>query len=437
MSFRYQMYRLARRFITFRQWEAFYHEITSANDALAPRYLSSLLEYARQHVAFYATRLPSAQLDVLDEIPILTKQLIAENFEALKTEELDHHRWFVNSSGGSTGRPQSFVQDKVFRQWGIATQVYFYREFLGIDYPKVPKVVLWGSERDVFKWRQGLKPRLSNWLTQTTFLNSFKIGRDTMGEYIDIINHMKPVLVKGYASSLYELAIAAQRAGRRLHSPRVVYSSAETLRPFMRDVIEKAFQCKVYDFYGSREVGAIAGECRLGKLHIFEFNNKVEVVDGNGKPVPPGTEGRLLITTLHNRSMPLIRYEIGDTAVRGASCDCGSTLATLDRITGRVSDHFVTPQGDIVHGEYFTHLFYFRDWVDEFQVLQTEVDHIDVYYVSRAEVNPRDVTDIDAKIRLVMGESCAIKWHKVDEVPRTPQGKMLYTRSLVTQGEQR
>jgi len=95
----------------------------------------------------------------------------------------------------------------------------------------------------------------------------------------------------------------------------------------------------------------------------------------------------------------------------------------------------VTKDGDIVHGEYFTHLFYFRDWVEEFQVLQTDVARVEVYFVSEADANPADVEDITKKIRVVMGEDCAVEWKRVEEIPRTPQGKMLYTRSLVSKGE--
>ena len=437
MSLRYRIYRAARRLVTFRQWEAFYREITEQGSDLAHNYLGALLEYASTHVPYYAGLLPATDAEAFRRLPILTKERISDNFEELKSDHLYRHKWHLNSSGGSTGRPQTFVQDKVFKQWSLATQTYYYRRFLGMDYPQVPKIVLWGSERDLFNWSQGLKPKLSNWLTQTTFLNSFKITPDTMLEYIHVINKKKPEFVKGYASSLYELAVAARDRNIRLSPPRVVYSSAETLTPFMREVIEDVFQCKVYDFYGSREVGAIAGECRSGSMHIFDFNNLVEVVDVEGNAVSPGEEGRLIITTLHNYSMPLIRYDIGDTAVAGTACDCGSALPTLERITGRVSDHFVTPTGDIVHGEYFTHLFYFRDWVEEFQVLQTDVDRVEVYYVSTRDADPDDAADINAKIRLVMGETCAVEWIKVDEVPRTPQGKMLYTRSLVMQGRHR
>ena len=219
-----------------------------------------------------------------------------------------------------------------------------------------------------------------------------------------------------------------------MYKPKFVYSSAETLQPFMRELIEEVFGCKVYDFYGSREVGAIAGECSHGKMHIFSFNNLVEVVDFSGNPVAPGEEGRVIITTLHNYSMPLIRYDIGDTARLGeAPCSCGSPLPVIEEITGRITDHFLTRDGGLVHGEYFSHLFYFKRWVAEFQVVQEDFDLIKIYFVKNLNFTPpsQDIEDIEKKIRLVMGEDCKIEWIEVKVIPPTPQGKRLFTRSLL------
>ena len=67
--------------------------------------------------------------------------------------------------------------------------------------------------------------------------------------------------------------------------------------------------------------------------------------------------------------MPLLRYDLGDTAVVGGPCACGNPLPTFERITGRVQDHFVAADGTRVHAGYLISLFYGRDWVDEFQVL--------------------------------------------------------------------
>lgn len=431
------IYHFLRRRITFREWEVFYREILAHEEGLGDLHLSALLRHIKDHVPYYSEICgENHAAPRLSDFPILSKQILEKNFEALRSTDPTERNCFLNSSGGSTGRPQTFVQDKIFQQWSIAAQTYYFRRFLDADYAGTSKVILWGSEKDFYKRSLGLKPKFTNWLTRSTFLNSFKVSEEQLLNYLRIINRKKPEFIKGYAGSLYQLAKAAREGGIRIHSPRFIYSAAETLRPFMRATIEDVFGCKVFDFYGSREVGAIAGECREGKLHIFDFNNHLEIVDNDGSPVAPGGEGRVLVTTLHNHSMPLLRYAIGDTAVVGNPCSCGSVLPTLERVTGRLTDHFLNPDGDMVHGEYFTHLFYFRDWIEEFQVLQKDLDLIQIYFVPKDDPDSADVEDINEKIRLVMGNSCILEWIRVEEVPRTPQGKLLYTRSLVNQGEE-
>ncbi|GGA38121.1 hypothetical protein [Okeania sp. KiyG1] len=86
-----------------------------------------------------------------------------------------------------------------------------------------------------------------------------------MHRYVEVINQKKPKLIKSYAGSLYQLAKFVKENNLSIHSPKRIHTSAETLRQFMRELIEDVFNCKIYDFYGSREVGAIAGECAKEK----------------------------------------------------------------------------------------------------------------------------------------------------------------------------
>ena len=105
-----------------------------------------------------------------------------------------------------------------------------------------------------------------------------------------------------------------------------IMTSAGTLHPLMREKIETAFQCKVFNRYGSREVGDIASECEAhAGLHVFPSGNYIEIVDDQGHPVPNGEEGNILVTNLYNYAMPLIRYYIGDRGVlsRSDRCACG------------------------------------------------------------------------------------------------------------------
>jgi phenylacetate-CoA ligase len=436
-----QLYRLGRsayRNLTLkppRQRELFYNEILQSYGEQSQAYLQSLLDYATVRVPYYTNLADSWREgnSELTHFPLLTKPLIRENFERLKSDEIASRNCFLNSSGGSTGQPISIMQDREFEEWREATELFYYRQFLGIDLGGLPQVILWGSTKDIKRQTntKDIKGKLLKLIQPTTFLNSFKMTKEDLQQYVEIINQERPVLIKAYAGSLYQLAKFVKNNNLSIHRPKLLYTSAETLRPFMRELIEDVFGCKVYDFYGSREVGAIAGECSRGKIHIFNFNNYLEVVDRDNNPVQLGEEGRILVTTLHNYSMPLIRYEIGDMAIPGKPCDCGSSLPTLARVTGRVKDHFLTKEGTMVDGGYFTRQFYFRNWVDEFQVLQKDFDFIEIYYVSNGEPVASEMADICTQIRLAMGEDCQIEWHQVEEVPRTPQGKLLYTRSLV------
>ncbi len=419
--------------------EILYQQIIKNPDvAVANSYLCELLEYAKVHIPYYRKLLSSYNYNSsnFSELPILTKPIIRENFENLKSDELANRRYYFNTSGGSTGKPLQVIQDGEYEEWRQATELFFYRQFLDIELVVTPEVILWGSPTDIDQQIKKKKLTARQKLLkiiqpQSTFLNSFKMTKEDLHKYVEVINHKKPKLIKSYAGSLYQLAKFVKENNLSIHSPKRIHTSAETLRQFMRDLIEEVLRCKIYDFYGSREAGAIAGECAQGKMHIFNFNNYLEVVDKNNQPVQPGAEGRILITTLHNYSMPLIRYEIGDTGILGKPCNCGSQLPTLERITGRIKDHFLTREGTLVDGGYLTRQFYFRNWVDEFQVLQIDFEKIDIYYVPLAQPIEIEMAEISEKIKEAMGKKCEIKWHQVEEIPRTPQGKLLYTRSLV------
>jgi phenylacetate-CoA ligase len=386
--------------------------------AFSEHALSTLLQHATTHNRYYRQFATNETLRLAD-FPVLTKEIIQREFEALRSPSTA--RTFLNSSGGSTGAPQTFLQDEHFASWTATTTRFYFKRFLGIDEDYVKKVVLWGSERDTFKQRDW-KARTRNWLTNTLFLNSFLIPEESWKLYVRRINSFKPYFIRGYASSLYELASAVERYDLQIHQPSFVCSSAEMLHGFMRQKIEDVFGCKAFDFYGSREVGPVAAECRGGSRHIFSFNNWVEVTSA----------GEILITNLHNYSMPLIRYAIGDTGEFGRHpCVCGSTLPYFTRLTGRVSDHFINGDGGLIHGEYFTHLFYHRTWVQTFQVNQVSLTEIQILVVRRGEAPSTEMEDIEAKIRLVMSQACKVTWRFVDEIEKTPQGKHLFTRSLV------
>jgi len=422
-----------------------YHEIKNINNKgklleFQEKYLTKLLLHAYENVPYYHRIFKEVgvinngvvNLSKFNQIPILRKEIIREHRQELISKDYKTRKWYYNSSGGSTGEPVRFIQDDVYAKWGNAVAFYWYKDILGVDEPGVKKVILWGSERDLFQGRIGWKTKIANWLTNTVFLNSFRMTEENMENYIKTINSYKPDLIRGYAGSLYELCQYAERENKAIHTPKIIVSSAETLNNEIRRKIENVFGTKVYDYYGSRESNNLAGECEEGLMHALAFHNYIEVLYINNNPVKEGEEGRVIVTNLHNYSMPFIRYEIGDMAVLGPEkCKCGNVLPTLKRITGRITDHFIKKDGTIIHGEYFTHLFYLKDWVKAFQVIQEDYKRIKILVVLQNKMNESEKRDIEDKIKLVMGQDCKIIWEFVEEIPKTKSGKYLYTKSLV------
>ncbi|MDD3127287.1 MAG: hypothetical protein PHT27_06700 [Candidatus Izemoplasmatales bacterium] len=399
-------------------------KLTKDNKSLTDKYLQLLLIQAQQN-PFYK----NSSYQRLTDYPILTKEIIRKDYLPLYINR-SKKGIVTNTSGGSTGEPILIYQDRNYIDWSYATMMYYLQDVRQVN-TFCKKVILWGSEKDIFK-QMNLKGKLSNFLNNQTFLNSFLMDYNKIKEYIEVINKEKPVFLKGYAGSLYEVAKFINKENISVYSPKFIYSSAEELKDFMRAEIESAFKCPVYDFYGSREVSAMAAELHKNEYLIFSFDNFIEVLDENNNEVLPGEEGRLVITNLHNYYFPLIRYEIGDTAIKG-DLNKEYNLPTLKKITGRTTDHFKTSTGKIVHGEYFTHLFYFRDWVDLFQVVQESFKKITIYIVliDGKEPNTKDKEDIDSKIKLVVGKDTIIDWKFVTSIQKTKQGKHRYTISNI------
>ena len=425
---KFQFYRLRNRRY-YRNYDMSICKMTNTDPfVLSRERLDQLLSFVSNHNEYYAKFLCKDQ--EFKGLPILTKDVIRQQFKELQStkQTMDTYN---NSSGGSTGKPVILVQDTTYQIWSEATKEYHFREFLGVERNAVKNVWLWGSERDLFKldsWRTKVRLFLQNRL----FLNTFETSDQLWLEYIERVRSYRPHYVAGYAGSLYQMARVARKYNVYLYRPKFVYSSAEMLRDFMRKEIEEVFNTKVYDYYGSREVGAIAGECSMGRRHVFIMNNLVEILDDTNRPVGDGEEGNIIITNLHNYSMPMIRYDIGDLGVMSADrCGCGSSLPVLERLTGRITDHFLLRNGTRVHGEFFTHLFYFRDWVEQFQIDQLDYDYLRISVVPNLTIDERDRAVISENIRTVMGKECKLEWLCVDQINTTPQGKYLFTRCLM------
>jgi phenylacetate-CoA ligase len=420
-------------------------QINNVNDLVKfqERYLENLIFHSYKNVPYYQNifdkigiiKNNKINLSKFNEIPILTKELLRTHQKELISKDYINRKWYYNFSGGSTGEPTMFIQDHTYDKWFTASNKYYYQDMLDTDESNVKKIHLWGSPQDLFEGSIGFKNKMINWFTNTLTLNSFKMTEIDMKSYIKSINMYKPYLIRGYAGALYELAKFSEKNLLNIYKTKKLVCSAETLTSDMREKIESVFGTKLYNFYGSREIATLAGECKDGLIHIFSFNNYIEIIDRDNKPVIEDQVGRIIVTNLHNYSMPLIRYEIGDLAVIGPkNCNCGNFLPCIKEISGRLEEQFIKRDGSIVIGYFFVHLLGVllnKGYINKFQVIQEDYEKIRILTVLDKGLPESEKNEIEQKIRVNMGSNCQILWDFVDKIPKLPSGKYLYTKSLI------
>ncbi len=399
--------------------------------------LANILHHSLEHVPFYRR---SIQLDdgienlspqdLLGHFPILTRKMIRENFEALKSDDLSKRKWVYNTSGGSTGEPLRLIQDRHFNDRQMAIQWLSFNwagRYLG-----QPAIHLWGSERDILYHSEKLDRRILLQITNDRYLNTFMMSPAQMRAYLDLIDRTSPRLIVAYTESMHDLARFAEKECIEVKPQSAIMTSAETLYPPIRAKIEEVFHTRVFNRYGSREVGDIACECPAHNgMHIFPWGSYVEIVDEHGRPVPAGTEGQILVTNLNNYALPLIRYAIGDRGVLSPSqdCSCGRGGPILQEITGRTTDTFKKADGTLVHSEYFTHLLFFKDWIQKFQIVQKDYKRL-VFRIQKSDDGYQppleDLEEIEKNSKVVMGDDCIVDFEFTDQIQPSPSGKAQY-----------
>lgn len=115
-----------------------------------------------------------------------------------------------------------------------------------------------------------------------------------------------------------------------------VQAISQTLTPNMRSIVEDALQTSVHQNYGLNEIGLVASRCEAGRYHVHAEHCWVEIVRPDGSLCEDGEQGKLLITSLSNSAMPMIRYDADDLAVATEGpCPCGRTLPSFGRVHGR------------------------------------------------------------------------------------------------------
>ena len=412
-----------------------------ANLSIQKELLFKLVENAIKQVPYYKKIAENKDIRIKKEtifkdirkFPILTKELIRKNWDLLHSD-LENLKFKIETSGGTTGEPIKIIQD-----WNYRTKTEAGTRFLNEigGYKIGDKLIkLWGNEKEILEASRGkINYLINKYIKNERFQNSFRMSDTIILQYINEINLIKPKVIIAYVQSIHEMAKYIRKNKINIYPLKSIIVSAGVLTNKVKDYLEKIFNCKVFNRYGSREIGPVATSCeKSDKLHVNMYQQYIEILDDNNNSLKEHEKGNIIITNLTNQVMPLIRYRIGDLgSLDFSQCPCGRGLIRLENIFGRIVDVFKTKDGELIDGEYFTHLFYFRENIKKFQVVQEKLDLINVFLVTvnNKHLFPKEELELKIKIKLVMGKNCKVKFFYPTEIKPSSSGKFRYTISKI------
>ncbi len=401
--------------------------------------LQRLVEYAYQYVPYYKRTFDRVGFrpddlrhdpDSLLAVPVLTKEIIRENFaDMLTTEPVRRKQLSRVTTSGSTGQPLVFMQDNDYRD-SVTADIQRHLGWAGWKMGQC-HAYIWGANFEV-STQYALRTKALDWVWNRFLTNAFLLTEASLAAFVRQVRRRRPKILFGYASSLHRFARYVRELKYRDIKFAGVFSSAEVLWPAVRQFIEETFDCRVYNRYGSKELGGIACECEAHTgLHVSAENNHVEILHA-GQPASPGQIGDVVVTNLNNLGMPFIRYYNGDAAAWDARvCSCGRAAPMLKTVQGRVVDSFRTHDGRTAWagfaGAGYSALAH--PAVKQFQIVQKSLDLMVVKLVKTGEIPQSVLDELTQTIHTAFGDEVQVRFEFPVEIPVLASGKYRYAIS--------
>lgn len=370
--------------------------------------------------------------EALSRIPILTKETLRTASRKLLTRS-PPFRTIILGSSGTTGTPTEIYFTREFHAWWMSLTKARCHQWAGVFRNR--RVMFGGRKICAFAkdsppfWHFSPAENLA-------YASIYHLSDKFLKSYIEFLRNFRPDLVEGYPSAL---AIVARYAIEKNFFPapaKAICTVSESFSDINRKMMEKAWQCKVFDRYTSVEGGLFVSQCEFGRYHVSPEAGIIEIVDSDGQPVKHGTPGQVVCTGLRNELQPLIRYNIGDVARWSIEqdCLCGRKMPILEAIEGRLDDLCYTPDGKQIGVAAFSLVFKGVSHIREAQVVQESLRQFTVYVVPAAGFAQETINSIQRNMYSHVGK-LQVDVKCVSAIPRSPSGKFRPVFCKLSQAE--
>lgn len=392
------------------------------------RKLRQLVVESVQNVPYYKALFEKEKIDInninsiydLERIPLLNKEILRKKPQSLINRNYKRNKLHSISTSGTTGTPLKIYFNSKARQLNYA----FYNRFLesaGVNFNGgratfAGRIIVANKQKAPPFWRY-------SYFQKNLLFSSYHITDKNIPFYIKQLKRYNPEYIETYPSSIFAIArfmLDNNISGKEITN--AIITSAECLFNNQRKIIESVFNVPVIDQYGSAEMCAFIGQCRVGCYHINMDYGVVEFLRQDGTQAKAGEEAEIVCTGFINPAMPLIRYRIGDRGILSENpCSCGSPFPLIEKILGRMDDVIITPDGRKVSR--FGSVLYGLP-VKEVQYVQKSVGTLDIYIVKGSAYTENVEQQIEKELIKRLGDRLSFRFNYVDKIPRSSGGKL-------------
>ena len=325
-------------------------------------------------------------LNDLEKIPVTEKNKVKENTHLFINYKYKNKSLPFYTSG-STGSPMKALihplhwvieQAVIFRHWSWGG--YHFRDATAMLRSYSPK-----EGEPLTKYSRPLN---------TTYFSPFHLTDENMMMYYNLMIDLKTRVLRGYPSSVKIFALFLKKNNLKINSIKQILVASEVLTDNDRNTIESVFDCKISNHYGLAEQIVMFGDCeKHTHLHNYFEYGYVELLDTDRPNIK-----KIIGTNLHNKTMPIIRYDTGDLAiVDDSKCQCSRNGITIKNIIGRHDQLIRTPNGfDIPSVNFYTMFEHYLE-IDQWQITYDD-ENINFNYLSLEGLNNTKLKELNLKI---------------------------------------
>ncbi|MDP8200611.1 MAG: hypothetical protein P9M11_00550 [Candidatus Tenebribacter burtonii] len=391
-----------------------------------------ILVHAYENVPFYSDKYNMAGIDPysinttddISKIPILTKEEIRENFpDKILSKGINLDRCIISSTSGSTTIPLQYAVSPSNQYARDAVHEYVHN-FVGCT--KHHKLV------HLITLHEGCCDKVEGNRNRYRVFSSYK----NVDFHIKLFNKMKPDFLKACTSYLIALGSLLEDVKYDFRKPLTgIITTGELLTLQMKNEIERLFNTEVFDSYGAGETADLACECDMHNgMHEIMEHAYIEIIC-DGKPAIDNQAGKIIVTDLDNYSMPIIRYDVGDVALRSSNlCNCGSTSPLLKKIYGRFQDFLMSKNGELIPpfilrgGDSPFNNEPLCSILDKYQIFQNSDRSITVFLVTNSTISNEIKNNLTRFIQDRLGD-INVSFEIVEDIPSENYGKFRFVIS--------